>query len=124
MTTNAVVSGKPLKYTRGMNPNSRKNLRPGNHGQNHNPNGYSLTADIKHELHEEAEFIAPTSRPKDKLWREQIKRAILTKAALGDVPMVKELLDRTEGKVPDKHAIVGDIVIRIVEDDDDEKREV
>ena len=116
MTTNQ-TSLDPVKYKPGQHPNSRKNLKVGGietHGYG-NLQGYSLTSDLKRSLHEEAEFISPTARPqKDKLWREQIKRAILTKSAQGDVGMIKELLDRIEGKVPEQHAILGDIRIEVV----------
>jgi len=93
---------------KGSNPNSQANLAIGRaklaemrtKGILPNPAGYSLTADIKHQLNQEAEFISPTARPKDKLWREQISRAILVGAAKGEVPMVKEVWDRVDGKVP------------------------
>ena len=114
MTTDKGVSTEPLKYKRGQHPNSRKNLRPGYPPTDTNHNGYSLTSEIKHQLQRESEFISPHARPKDKLWREQIAREILVKSAQGDVGMVKELLDRTEGKVAEKHAIVADINVVFV----------
>ena len=100
--TNSTVPLKRTKYARGMNPNSRKNLVPFPKGTNgdHSHNGYTITSTLKDLIHKESEFIAPHARPTDKLWREQIAREILVKAVQGDVPMVKELLDRTEGKVP------------------------
>lgn len=94
------TSGKPQKYKAGEHPNSRANLKSGYHGQNMNPNGYSLSARLKKLLSEKAEFISPTARPEDKLWGDQIVRTILAESATGNVPMIKELLDRTEGKVP------------------------
>ncbi len=99
---------------RGLHPNSVANLRPGNPPVDTNHNGYSITSTLKDLIHKEAEFIAPHARPKDKLWREQIAREILVKAAQGDVPMVKELLDRTEGKVPDKQLIANVDVVFII----------
>ena len=100
------------KFKRGQHPNSRKNLKPFEVG--HPPsgaalpgNGSSITQTLKIALHQESEFIAPHSRPKDKLWREQIAREILAKAAQGDVGMVKELLDRIEGKVQEKLKLEG-----------------
>ncbi len=125
MTTETIPT-KPLKLNRngdkrGTNPNSLKNLRPGYPPIDIGKNGYSITSTLKDLLHKESEFIAPHARPKDKLWREQIAREMLVKAAQGDVPMVKELLDRVEGKVPDKLAMLGDIVLRIVDDDDSDE---
>jgi len=116
---------KPLRTNgkgKGSSPNSKANLAIGRaklaekrkNGELTNPEGYSLTADIKHKLNEEAEFISPTARPKDKLWREQISRAILAGAARGEAKMVKQLWDRVDGTVIDKHAILGDIVIEVV----------
>lgn len=99
---------KPLKSDgRGKNPNSQANLVKGRaklaelreNGVLTNPTGYSLTADIKHKLSEVADFISPTATPHTKLWRDQIARAILVKAASGDVPMVKEVWERVDGKV-------------------------
>ena len=111
------TSLKPVKYGWGRNPNSLKNLKPFPKGVNGNHNGYSLTSELKHSLNEESEFISPTARPKDKLWRQQIVRTILAESAKGNVPMVKELLDRVDGKVLEKHAILGDIIIEVVRRD-------
>lgn len=119
MTTE--ISECTPKYKRGQHPNSRKNLRVGGITGNGNLAGSSLTAELRRALNEEAEFVSPTARPKDKLWREQIKRAILAKAACGDVPMVNTLLDRTEGKVPERHHIEASVksisFIEVVIDD-------
>lgn len=104
--TEDVIPSMPTKYKRGEHPNSRVNLRPGNPPVDIGKRGYSITAELKHQISEEPDFIAPHARPKDKVWRQQIAREILIKAAQGDVSMVKELLDRTEGKVPDKS--IGD----------------
>ena len=116
---------KPLKTKgKGNNPNSQANLVLGRaklaelrkNGVLTNPNGYSLTAAIKHQLAKEADFISPTATPNTKLWGEQITRAILVRAASGDVPMVKEVWDRVDGKVndPDKGNTYTDIKILIV----------
>lgn len=115
MTTKR-ASQEHEKFKHGKHPNSLKNLKPFQVG--HAPlgaailgKGYSLTSEIKHQLHEESEFIAPHARPKDKLWRQQIAREMLVKSAQGDVGMVKELLDRTEGKVKDTVNIEGTSVV-------------
>lgn len=112
--TTSEISSKPLAltptgYPNGHNPHSLANLKKGRaklaekrkNGELTNPNGYSITSEIKQMLREDAEFISPHARPKDKLFRQQIAREMLVKAAQGDVPMVKEVLDRTEGKVPE-----------------------
>lgn len=94
------ISERPPKYKRGQHPNSKANLMVGSNGENRNPTGYSLSARLKKLLRENADFISPTARPQDKLWGDQIVRTILAESATGNVPMIKELLDRTEGKVP------------------------
>ena len=101
MTTNENSVASP-KYAPGQHPNSRKNLKPPwKPGENiPNKNGNSLSLDLRRALDEEAEFISPTARPKDLLWRHQMKRAILVGCARGEVPMINTFLDRTEGKVP------------------------
>lgn len=75
---------------------------PGNSG---NPKGrlkkdYCITSLIKEMLDQEADYIAPGVLPTDKTWRQMIARAMLIKCANGDVQMIKELLDRIDGKVP------------------------
>ncbi len=109
-------SFKLVKYKRGEHPNSLANLEkflPGQNG-NHNLEGYSITSEIKQQLKEDSEFIAPHARPRDKGWRQQIAREILAKAASGDVAMVKELLDRTEGKVPGDNVAINFNEIRVL----------
>ena len=100
--TTEIVSGSKPKYGRGMNPNSRLNLRPPWKPGDVVPKngGYTVTHRLKQLIQEESDFIPPNANPNDKLYRDQIARAIVKRAACGDVPMVKELLDRTEGKVP------------------------
>ena len=83
------VSHKQVKYKRGQNPNSRKNLVPFKQGENgvRPGQGYSVTSEVKQLLRKE-------------LTRQKIAQAMIDESSNGNVPMIKELLDRTEGKVP------------------------
>ncbi len=94
------ISERAPKYKRGEHPNSKKNLKVGNPiAPVTNPEGYSVTARVKQLLKEQSDFIPPHANPVDICYRDQIARRIVQKAACGDVPMVRELLDRTEGPV-------------------------
>ena len=99
--TNATSSDKNLKYKPGQHPNSRKNLNPGYHGQNNGQNGYSLTSELKHAL-------------QDRERRKLLIASTIEGAIAREVTPFKEVWDRVEGKVPDKTAIMGDIVIEVV----------
>ena len=94
-----VISEKPLKYARGMNPNSRKNLNPGFHGQGNGQNGYSLTSRLKNSLTKPLVKPADDAPAGDHLVYATLKAAIETKA----VPFM-ETWNRAEGKLkePDK----------------------
>lgn len=107
MTVSAVSPTK-VKYRRGENPNSRKNLIPFKPGQNGDTsgNGVSLTQELKIRLRKSPEL------------RAQIIDAIINGAILREPTPFKELWDRHDGKLTDKVALLGDITIRIVEDDD------
>ena len=103
MTTNSL---KVRKFKRGEHPNSLKNLEAtkfpkGVSGNAGSGNGYSVTAEVKHILKEKPRRVAIAER-------------MVSESEAGNVPMLKELLDRTEGKVPDKTAIIGDILIEVV----------
>lgn len=89
-----------------MHPNSLKNLIPYKPGQNGNPKpGNSLTAQLKNALVDNPElakqFIASTIQG-------AIKR---------EPTPFRELWDRVDGKLVDKTAILGDIVIEVIYDD-------
>ena len=109
-----------------MNLNSLKNLKaPWQKGSCGNPdpsrNGYSVTSRVKDLLAEVSDFIPPDANPNDKKYRDQIARQMIIESCRGNVPMIRELLDRTEGKVPDKTAIIGDILIEVVFSDNRNK---
>jgi len=100
MTTDKSVS--PVRPNRrGTHPNSLKNLKPFPKGHIGNPNpvGFNITRRLKRLLLEDSDFIPPDANPKDKKFLEQIARQMVIKSCRGDVPMIKEVLDRTEGKV-------------------------
>ncbi|KKM94095.1 hypothetical protein LCGC14_1201710 [marine sediment metagenome] len=66
----------------------------------------------------------PAGRPKnsvtallknqDSLTTQAICDKLVELAKNGDLPAIREYLDRTDGKVTDTHAILGDITIRVV----------
>jgi hypothetical protein len=84
-----------------QHPNSLKNLRPQKAGEpSHNPNGrpkkdVSLTSLLKEELLK----IAPLKGNKDKTWLEIIVMGWMAGAAKGNPMLLKELIERVEGKV-------------------------
>lgn len=89
---------------RKMHPNSLANLEKGKFqkGQVANPNGrppkdYSITSIIKSMLDLPVDAALPGAD--GKTWRQLIARAILYGSAKGNPTMIKELLDRLEGKV-------------------------
>ena len=84
---------------RGMSPNSQKNILPHINRNGRPTKDKSITALIRDMLDQEAGFIAPGASPDDKTWGQLIAKAILYNAAKGNPQMIKELLDRIEGKV-------------------------
>jgi len=104
-----VVLSRPEKYPPGKNPNSLANLKPYKPGENGHGRVYPLKERLQHALDH------PLKEPKpDAPAGEQLVYATL-KAAIEIVPVAfREAWDRTEGKVPDKTAIVGDILIKVV----------
>ena len=99
-------------YKHGQHPNSRKNLKPFPPGVNGNPHpGHSLTLAIKDALRK------PLKRPsEDAPVRDHIVYATLA-GAINCEPTsahLKEVWDRVEGKVPERHAIIGNILIEVV----------
>ena len=107
------VSLERAKYKRGQHPNSRKNLQMFPKGSNgdHSHNGYTLTSALKDSLHK------PLRRPDlDAPVRDHIIYATL-KGAIACEPTsahLKEVWDRSEGKLIDKQAFLGDILIEVV----------
>ena len=86
-----------------MHPNSLANLRPPQPGENRNPFGrppidVSLTSLLKIEL----EKVPPTKdkngKPNTRTWRELLVQAWLIGAVKNPI-LLKEILDRTDGKV-------------------------
>ena len=96
-----------------MHPNSLANLIPYPKGVNGHQGGYSLAERLKHSLDK------PLTKPKEDAPAGDHVVYSTLQGAIGLVPVaLRETWDRTEGKVPDKHAFIGEITIRIVEDED------
>ena len=116
--TTTTKSVNKLGDKRGLNQNSLKNLKPYPKGVNgqiasgHTP-GYSLTSRLKDALDKPLEAPAEDASVKDLIVHSTIQGAILREPT-----PFKEVWDRTEGKVTDTHAIIGGIILRIVDDDD------
>ena len=77
-------------------------------GQSGNPAGYSITARLRDLMHEPCPFDT-----KGRIWGEAIAEA-LARQSLTTVDAIKVLLDRNEGKLLDKKAILGEIIIKVV----------
>ena len=102
---------------RQMHPNSLANLKPPyKPGQNGNPKpGNSLKASLMNALGEPLRKPAPDAPARDHIVYATLKGAIDCEPTSAHL---KEVWDRVEGKVLEKHAIVGEVIIRIIEDDD------
>lgn len=68
--------------------------RPFQPGQSGNPNGRPKTRPFKDALQKALKAIGD-----DKDALEMVASALVSKAAMGDVPAIKELADRLDGKV-------------------------
>lgn len=88
-----------------MSPNSRKNLELGHKPNIRTSKDFSITRIIKEMLDEPADFLGANG----KTWRQVIALKILDEARKGNATLIKELLDRLEGKVQDKVEISGKI---------------
>ena len=105
------VSLERVKYKRGQHPNSRANLQmfPKGYNGDHSHNGYTLTSALKDSLHK------PLRRPDlDAPVRDHIVFSTLQGALEREPTPFKEVWDRSEGKLIDKQAILGDILIEVV----------
>ena len=86
------------RHKRGMHPNSLANLKPFQKGGNANPKGrppkdVSLTSLLKAELEK-----IPAGEKQGRTWRQLLVLAWLT-GAMKNPALLKELLERIEGKV-------------------------
>jgi len=105
------ISLKRVKYKRGENPNSRKNLQPFPKGSKGglNRQGYSLTSALKDNLNK------PLKQPDlDAPVRDHIVYATLQGALKREPTPFREVWDRSDGKLIDKQAVLGDILIEVV----------
>ena len=83
---------------------SNANLKPFQPGESGNPNGRPKGKSITAELRKLIDKGDTAEELADILYRMSRK----------DLPALKELLDRTDGKVLDVHKIEGDIPVSIV----------
>ena len=121
MVKNVTTENTPpskVKYPPGKNPNSLKTLTPFKPGHPGNPDppekGFQVSRRLKRMLEENSHIIPPNANPNDKKYAEQIARQMLVRSAQGDSVMVKEVLDRTEGKVPGDGAVINFNEIKIL----------
>ena len=108
-----------LRFKRGMHPNSLANLRPFQNGNKANPKGrppkdVSLTSLLKVEIEK-----VPPGEKQGRTWRQLLVLAWLS-GAMKNAVLMKELLDRLEGKVtqPIGGEGGGEIILRVVYDND------
>ena len=92
------ITIKTRRKQHDMHPNSLKNLRPFQKGNNANPNGrprkdVSLTSLLKVEIEK-----IPEGEKESRTWRQLLVLAWLT-GSLKNPFLFKEMLDRLEGKV-------------------------
>ena len=100
----AEISLKPAKYSWGMHPNSRKNLKMFPKGYNGNHQGSSLLSQLKTSLDK------PLKKPSDDASvRDHLVYSTLAGAIKREPTPFKEVWDRVEGKVEGQDAIVRDI---------------
>lgn len=86
---------------RGLNPNSLANLRKGRPfkpGQSGNPKGRTPKAACITSLIREM-LDQPMTKGKPETWRQAIAKSILIGAVTGNSALVKELMERLEGRV-------------------------
>ena len=77
-------------------------------GESGNPEGYSITSRLRDLMHETCPFDT-----QGRVWGETIAES-LARQSLTTVEAIKVLLDRNEGTIADKKAILGDITIRVI----------
>ena len=106
-----VDSIKQLKKKRVMHPNSLANLRPASWkpGESGNKQGYSLKSRLDDAMGK------PLIKPSENASAgEVLVYSTLEGAILREPTPLREVWDRTEGKVPEKHAILQDVTIRFI----------
>ena len=119
MTTdpNKYLAHTPSGYVNGYAPQSLANLAKGRarlaekraRGEPINPDGYSLTSRLKQSLTKPLKKPLPDAPAGDLLVYATLKAAIATKA----IPFL-ETWNRSEGKVPEKHAVLGKVIFEVV----------
>lgn len=99
---------------RGMHPNARAAIQPAPNpikkGEIRNPGGLSVTSRVK--LAIARDEVCPYD-PKGRTWGDALKDSLL-RQALNKVDGMRELLDRIEGKVVDKHLIAEVDVLFVI----------
>jgi hypothetical protein len=92
-----------MRSKKGLHPNSLANLKKIKPGEVRNPNGrprkdVSLTSLLKAEMEKIPEVYDKNGKKNTRTWRELLVEAWL-RGALKNPVLLKELLDRLEGKV-------------------------
>ena len=97
-------NGRRPKRVRGTNPEFLNNQwKPGQSG---NPKGRPKKKSISEELHDLMEDLRKRKN-KNMTTREALAEVIIEQALAGRFTFMKEILDRTEGKVADKVQMSG-----------------
>ena len=110
MTTDIARPPKIAKDGRVMSPRSLSNLKPPyKPGENGHGRVYPLKERLRHALDHPLKEPPPDAPAGDHLVYATLK------AALEIVPVAfRETWDRTEGKVPEKHAVLGKVIFEVV----------
>ena len=85
------------RFTKGKNPNSLKNLKPYKKGQSGHPGRTPKDVSLTSLLKEQIDTV-PAGEKQGRTWRQLLVLAWLTGAMKNPV-LLKEVLDRLEGKV-------------------------
>jgi len=85
------------RFARGMNPNSLKNLKPFVKGKSGHPGRTPKDVSLTSLLKEQIDTIPPGEK-QGRTWRQLLVLAWLTGAMKNPI-LLKEILDRLEGKV-------------------------
>ena len=111
---------KVHRYSRGQNPNSKKNLKLFEPGESGNPAGkVPGTKDRSTTLRKWAtvalDVVNPITKEKEKgTVEDEVILGLIRSARTGNVPAVREFLDTLYGKIPDKSEI--DLGVRLIDD--------
>lgn len=105
------VSSQQDKYKTLIKQTEATRFKPGQSG---NPSGKPKTKHITDILGKLLDAEASEGKTNAEAIAEELIKLVKDAKQRGYAPMLKELLDRVEGKVPDTHKIESDVPINII----------